>query len=186
MAFDDIMSSVKNNSYNYIEQAVCIDVNILMEQLTTFVNNIKKDHKNILMHVHQYTGTTKLSEALENITSVKTILDKTNFYEHPVNYKELYPNINALISIPQCAGFNIKAGEWIIPKNFMNYDIINDIIYTNKITVENNASEYFPYNYTEGTIIIVDNLWNPNIDDRRTILLFDVIDSKVYEFVKMS
>lgn len=101
------MKIVKDNKYQYIEQAVGIDMNIFVDQLTTLINKIKVNHSNLLVNVHQYTGT--------------TILDTTNFFETPINYKQNYPNIDGLISISQCAGFGLKSGTWIIPTGFMTF-----------------------------------------------------------------
>jgi uncharacterized protein len=184
LTFNTVMNTVKQNNYQFIEQAVGINIDIFLEQLITFINNIAKQHKHILIHVHQYTGSTKLADVIQQKTSIKTILDKTHFYEHPVIYTDLYPTIDALISISQCAGFGINAGQWIIPSAFMEFDVLNNIIYTKKTIVNNNAADYFPYDYITGNILMVNDLWNPDLKNDDGILLFDELDTRVLEFVK--
>lgn len=169
--FDDIMEIVTRCKYDYIEQAANINIENFLNQLETFVNSIAKNHKNVLIHVHQYTGTTILAKTLQERTSIKTILDETNFFDHPVHYDESYPEIDALISISQCAGFGKKAGQWIIPTSYMEFDVHKNIIYTQKIVVDNGAKEHFPFDHVEGNILIVNDLWNPDINNYNDILL---------------
>lgn len=172
--FDTIMKIVKDNKYDYIEQAINLNMDIFIKQLTAMINKIKKSHKNVLVHVHQYTGTTILDKTLENQTNVKTILDTTNFFETPINYCDKYPDIDALISISQCAGFGLDAGKWIIPTSFMEFDVKNNIIYTEKIFATNNINNIKPYidfDYVEGNILMVNDLWNPDLSLQNDVLL---------------
>jgi hypothetical protein len=162
--FDDVMKIVNENKYKYIEQAVGIDIEYFVDQLVNIINKIKKNHKNLLVHVHQYKGTTILDKTLEERTNVKTILDTTNFFETPIDYSKEYPEIDGLISISQCAGFGLSAGTWIIPTGFMEFDVKNNIVYTNVKIVDNNIEEYINFEYTKGNILIVNDLWNPNLE----------------------
>lgn len=196
--FDDIMQTVKENSYQYIEQAVGINIDTLINQLVTFVTAVAKHHKNVLIHVHQYENTTLLAETLQKKTQIKAITDKTNYYENPVIYSSEYPDIDALISISQCAGFSVPVGQWIIPTNYMSFDVSQKIVYTTPQVVTNHATEHFPYDYIGGTVLVVNDLWNPKmiendgIDNyslataKEGLLLFDELDTRVFEFVKES
>jgi hypothetical protein len=163
--FDDVMAIVKSKKYKYIEEAVNIDISTLLKQLTSLINNVKKVRNNILVHVHQYEGTTILHETLSRLTCVKTICDKTNFYENPINYKKDYPDIDCLISISQCAGFGHKAGTWIIPGSFMHFNTKENDICLYKIIGNNNAKKYVDFDHVTGNILVVDDLWNPSFDD---------------------
>jgi uncharacterized protein len=182
--FDDVMKSVNDNKYEYIEQATGIDIDIFINQLVRVINKIKINHKNILVHVHQYTGTTILDKTLHTHTGLNVILDTTNFFETPINYSEVYPNIDCLISISQCAGFGHKAGTWIIPTNFMEFDVGNNIINTTKIYAENDIERFVDFEYVKGSILIVNDLWNPDLDKLPGVLLLDQNDMYVLEFVK--
>jgi len=184
--FDDVMAKVKSHSYSFIEQAVGIDMETYLEQVISFIQAISKHHSKVLVHVHQYTGTTKLAEVIQERTHIKTILDTTNFFETPTIYTELYPQIDALISISQCAGLGTKAGEWIIPTNFLQFDVKHNIIYTTPKIVPNEAAKYVNFPCTEGPILMVNDLWNPDVSKPLGILLFDELDTKVYEFCKES
>ncbi|AYV78387.1 MAG: hypothetical protein Edafosvirus11_22 [Edafosvirus sp.] len=167
--FDHIMKSVNDNKYNLIEKAIGIDIDNFVSQLVEVITKIAKNHINPLVHVHQYTGTTILNQILESKTGIKTILDTTNFFETPISYEEKYPNIDALISISQCAGFGLKAGTWIIPTSFMEFDVKNNIIDTKKIFAENNIKKYVHFDYIEGNILVVNDLWNPNLEQQKTV-----------------
>jgi uncharacterized protein len=187
VTFDDIMIKVKKNNYEYIEQAIGLDIPKFINQLTQIICDIKKDHKNVLVHVHQFENSTILSKTLhEKIKDIKIIIDKTHYYEHPVNYKIDYPNIDALISISQCAGFGLKAGTWIIPNSFMNFDVKNNIIYTDLkyVGINNHVEKYIKFDYIKGNILVVDDLWNPNLKMQDGVLLLDKHDIEVLSFVK--
>lgn len=185
--FDDVMKIVHDNNYDLIEQAVGIDILNFIDELVQLINEISKFHKNILVHVHQYTGTTILNKILAEKTGQTVILDDTNFFESPVDYSKIYPNIDALISISQCAGLNQPAGTWIISKYFMNFDVQNNIIYTNKINVQNDMNFFMNYcgiDYVSGIILVANDLWNPNFDVCDSVLAINDSDNKVLQFVK--
>src|SRR4029078_3680381 len=115
------------NQFCYIEGAIeGFDVDNYIEQMQTVITRIKEnnDYKNMLVHVHQYTGTTKLAETIQERTNVKTILDTTNFFETPVDYATTYPDIDCLISISQCASMSLecKAGTLLVADRFMEFD----------------------------------------------------------------
>lgn len=185
--FDDIMKKVNDNKYEYIECSIGIDMEVFINQLTKLITDIAKDYKQVLVHVHQFEQTTILHKTLESKIDnpkIKFITDKTHYYEHPVIYKDTYPNIDALISISQCAGFGLKAGTWIVPENFLEYDVTNNIIFTNKTTVENNIKPYVSFDYVEGDILMVNDLWNPDLKKQDGVLLLDKDDESVLSFVK--
>jgi cobalamin biosynthesis Co2+ chelatase CbiK len=138
--FDSVMKSVNENKYQYIEETIDININSFIHDLSTLILKIKlKEHlkeEDILVHVHQYIGTTILDKTLKERTGLNVILDTTNFFETPINYNKEYPDIKVLISISQCAGMSdYKAGQWIIPTDFMEYDVKNDVIFTDRIVV---------------------------------------------------
>ncbi len=164
ITFDDVMQSVKENKYQYIEQAIPgFDLETYIDRMVLLINRIKKDYNNVLIHVHQYTGTTILDKILQERTGVYTILDVTNFHELPVNYKERYPKLDCLISISQCAALDSKAGDLIIANSWYDYNVKKG---------ELSGFFFMPYNedrkkyfegipYKIGTILVVDDLWNP-------------------------
>jgi Predicted HD superfamily hydrolase len=182
--FNSVMEIVRKNKLDYIESAVGIDINNYINQVSSMILKISENHKNVLVHIHQYTGTTILDKIIYERTKIKTILDDTNYFESPINYKEKYPNIDALISISQCAGFGLKAGQWIIPTYFHDFDVKNNIIYTKKIFVDNNIKKYVSFPYKEGAILVVNDLWNPDLEILDGVLLLDENDKLVLDFVK--
>jgi hypothetical protein len=106
ITFDDVMNNVKRNQYQYIEEAIAdFNMNTYILQITTIVQRIQQTHqyKQILVHIHQYQGTTQLDQIIAEKTGIKTILDKTNFFDTPVDYSKEYPEIDCLISFSQCA-----------------------------------------------------------------------------------
>lgn len=170
--FDDVMKIVNEKKLEYIEQAVSIDIGNFIEQLKGIINKIKHKHKNLLVHIHQYTGTTILNKTLESATGVKTILDTTNFFETPINYKKEYPDIDGLISISQCAGFGLPAGSWIIPTGFMEFDVKKNTIYTKTREVDDHISKYVDFEFSKGIILMVNDLWNPNLETEEFVTLY--------------
>lgn len=194
ITFDDVMKKVKDNKYQYIEQAIdSFDVDNYIKQMVTIIELIRDEnkYKNILIHVHQYAGTTILNKTIEEKTKIKTILDTTNYFDTPTNYKKDYPDIDCLISISQCASVssNCKAGTLIVADSFMNYDVANNVIYTNKHTVTNNIDKYlYDISFVKGNILIVNDLWNPNQYQigNEGVLLLDKDDEFILNFVKES
>ena len=192
ITFNDLMEKVRMNNYKYIEQAIdsfCVDTYI--QQMTQIINSIKNTGKysNILVHVHQYTGTTILSQTLEINTGIKTILDTTNFFDTPVNYSKEYPHTDCLISISQCASVSTdcKAGTLIVGNKFMNWDVSNNLIYTQGYYSNNKIKPHLKdIPYVEGNILVVNDLWNPTAQqiNEEGVLLIDSDDAKVLEFVK--
>lgn len=186
--FEKVMENKYNNKYDYIEEAVGIDKDNFISQLVDLIKRISKDHKNVLVHVHQANGSTILDRTLEEATGIKCILDEINFYEHSVEYKTAYPDIDALISISQCAGFNQPPGTWIIPTTYMTMDIDNNIIYTECLYAMNYIRPYVNFDYIMGNILVVKDLWNPNVDkyEDEGFLMLDSEGERVLKFVKES
>ena len=168
ITFDHVMKKVNTNKLQYIEQAIDnFDVDEYIKQMVTIITRIKEsnNYKKILVHVHQYTGTTILDRTLEEKTGIKTILDTTNFFETPTDYSLNYPNIDCLISISQCASVNIdcKAGTLIVSDGFINFDVKKNTIDTNKYFATNFITKYLDgIDYKIGTILVVNDLWNPD------------------------
>lgn len=171
ITFDHVMKKVNTNKLQYIEQAIDnFDVDEYIKQMVTIITRIKEsnNYKKILVHVHQYTGTTILDRTLEEKTGIKTILDTTNFFETPTDYSKNYPNIDCLISISQCASVNIdcKAGTLIVSDGFINFDVKKNTIDTNKYFATNFIIKYLDgIDYKIGTILVVNDLWNPTDDE---------------------
>ncbi len=184
--FEKVMENKNNNKCDYIEEAVGIDKDNFISQLVNLIKNISKDHKKVLVHVHQYKGSTILDRTLEEKTGIECILDETNFNEFPVEYKTLYPDIDALISISQCAGFNQPPGTWIIPTTYMTFDVKNNIIYTERMYAMNYIKPYVDFEYIEGNILTVNDLWNPDIKKDEGYLMLDHTGEQVLRFVKSS
>jgi len=185
ITFDMIMKKVANHRFKFIEQAIDnFNIQKFITQLTNIINKIKGDHNKILVHVHQYTGTTQLHQELAKNTGLSVILDDTNFYEQPVRYNEKYSDIDALVSISQCAGFGLPAGSFIVPSSFMEFDVVNNIIYTNKLIVNNDIKKYLDFEFHEGNILFVNDLWSPDLKTVDGILLIDESDDQVLGFVK--
>jgi len=190
ITFNDVMEKVKKNKYQMIEEAIEeFNIDTYISELVNVINAIKADYKNILIHVHQYRGTTCLDRIIETKTGIRTILDETNFFTHPINYAKDFSEIDCLISLSQCASVNkyVGAGLFIVPTGFMNFDVKNNIIYTNVIEKPNNIRKYLEgvISYVEGKILVVNDLWNPTRDqiDNEGVLLLDDLDKKVLDFV---
>ncbi len=165
--FDKVMASVKNNNYSLIEQAVNIDIDKFIDQLSNLVKEISVHHKNLLVHVHQYTGTTILDRLIYEKTGIKTILDTTNFFETPTNYAKDYPDIDGLVSISQCAGFGLKEGSWIVPDNFFEFNVHTNKIYDKALPskASNDVQKFIKFEHEIGNILVVNDLWNPTDED---------------------
>lgn len=163
--FDKVMKKVRDNNYELIEMAVSIDIQNFVDQLVDLIIKIKAKHQNLLVHVHQYTGTTVLDKILSEKTGLQVILDTTNFFETPINYTEKYPNIDGLLSISQCAGFGLEEGTWIIPDKFLEFDVKNNCIKTKSVSVANHVERFVNFSYVKGNILIVNDLWNPSDED---------------------
>lgn len=186
ITFDNVMDKVKANNLTLIEQAIDkINIEKFIDDLVSLINKIKIDHKNLLVHVHQYTGTTTLNQILQEKTGVKTILDQTNFFESPIDYSHEYPEIDGLLSLSQCAGIGVKAGTWIVPTGFLDFDVINNLIFTGPKYANNLVEKYLEFEYIKGNILVVNDLWNPNLNSLSThgVLLLDHQDQQVLDFV---
>jgi uncharacterized protein len=192
ITFDDVMEKVNKNKFKYIEQAIDgFDVDNYINQMTTIIQRVKgtNEYKNILVHVHQYTGTTIFDKTLQEKTKIKTILDTTNFFDTPIDYSKVYPEIDCLISISQCASMSLecKAGTLIVADDFMNFDVINNILYTAPINAVNKITKYLKdIPYVTGSVMVVNDLYNPSKYqiENEGVLLLDEADSKVLDFVK--
>lgn len=190
--WNQIMEIVNANKYELIEESIGLDCSEFLSQLTTFINLVKSKHSKILIHVHQYSGTTVLNQLIQDHTGVLTILDKTNFYNDPVIYSEMYPDIDALVSISQCAGFGLEPGTFIIPNQWMEFDVENNIIFTTPVkNYHNNALDLFPFEHRVGALLMVNDLWNPPITQTTHehtqssgVLMLDAIDRKVFDFCR--
>lgn len=173
--FDDVMKIKNDNKYNLIEQSIkSIDIDKFIDNLVGLINKIKVNHKKFLVHVHQYTDTTTLDKILHEKTGVDVILDKTNFFESPINYLESYPDIDGLLSLSQCAGLGVDAGTWILPIGFFNFDVHRNVIYLKTPKFTNSIEKYIEFEFVKGNILVVNDLWNPTFDNMcNKILLVD-------------
>lgn len=186
--FNDVMGIVYEHKHNFIEEAVGIDIEEFVNTLVDIINGIKTEHKKLLVHVHQYKGTTILDKVLHERTGVDVILDETNFFDSPIVYKDKYPDIDGLLSISQCAGLDTPAGAWIIPSGFMEFDVTHNIIFSNRIAPENGIKDYIPstLQYIDGDILFVNDLWNPVKGTNPKIIILDSIGAQVLQFVVKS
>ena len=182
--FEAVMAKVKDNSYPYIEQAVGIEIEPFLAQLTLLIKRIKHYHRNLLVHVHQYTGTTILAKVLEKRTGVPCILDETNFGESPINYREKYPTIDGLLSLSQCAGFDLEPGTWIVPTSYLDFDVPDRLIYADHKYALNEIKKYLSFPYVRGNLLTVNALWNPELETDSGYLVLDSKGKKVLDFVK--
>lgn len=198
--FEKVMEKVKSKNHAIIEEAVGINGKQLVLQLSNLILEINKHHENLLVHVHQYTGTTILDRLLEEATGVKCILDTTNFFDIPVSYENEYPHIDGLVSISQCAGFGYLPGTWIIPEYFMQFDIKEGIIFTepeyatNHVRYEIVKECLSSFKHVKGPILVVNDLWNPvihvgdepknSVTSEQGYLMLDKEASYVFDFVK--
>ncbi len=183
--FDMVMDRVRANKYEFIEQAVGVDIGGFIEQLTGVVRKLLRTYKNPLVHVHQYAGTTRLDKVLQEKTGVRTITDVTNFYESPVDYRVAYPDVDCVLSVSQCAGLapDLPVGTWIVPTGYLTYDVTNDVIESRVRTVPNPVAPLLDFPHVHGAILVVNDLWNPS-DLSRELLLLDTNDVHVLDFVK--
>jgi uncharacterized protein len=189
--FDDVMRIKSSNQHAYIEEAVGVDVGVMIDQLSAVLASVAKGHTRVLVHVHQYTGSTVLHTALHRRTGLEVILDGTNFAETPVDYKTVYPDIDALVSISQCAGLGPKAGTWIVPTAFLPYR--NRTIMPALLdSVPNGIEPHLDgVAYIKGAVLVVDALWNPRTPADADVapegaLLLNADDMVVYDFVRES
>ncbi|CAE7946475.1 unnamed protein product, partial [Symbiodinium sp. KB8] len=173
--FDAVMAKVRAEKLDFIETAVGIDIQAYIADLVAKIMELKAKHNNILLHVHQYAGTTKLAEVLEIKTGLHCITDKTNFAEHPVDYAQDYPHIDALVSISQCAGFGLAPGTVFYPDRFDVLDADLHVIHRTETIVTNGWA-------TEPCrMLVTDRLWNPHRDE--SFLVLDAAGSQILEFV---
>lgn len=196
----EILDDAKNN-YRTIEESVGIkDSNLNF--FCNLINDIKKKYDNepkILVHIHQPSNNTIIDKLLLdklNFTiksgyhNVDIIKDRYNYFfdkEHyKVDYKRVYKKYDVIISLSQCAGFNSKeypVGTFLIPNNYVNFDIENNIIYTNEHFNNNiNKLNHCTNNWCKTKLLVVNDLWIPK-DINETIIFFDEQDKKVYDFV---
>ena len=111
-----------------------------------------------------------MDKTLEEKTKIKTILDTTNFFETPTDYSKNHPDIDCLISISQCASVNMdcRAGTLIIADNFLDWDVVKNTININKYSATNLIARYMDsIPYVTGTILVVNDLWNPTDDEMK-------------------
>jgi uncharacterized protein len=192
--FDAVMKRKHEQKLALIENAVGIQTEPLLALLCDMVARVKARHKHVLVHVHQYEGSTVLHELLEKATGVKTILDKTNFHESPVDYRTSFPDVDAVVSLSQCAGLGVRAGTWIVPTSFLAFDVHREIVYTTPMEQRcpNQIRAVLPptLSYVEGAVLVVDDLWNPPAglaeSAREGVLLLDRDDERVLAFVRES
>jgi uncharacterized protein len=170
-----------------IERSAGIDIDQLLEQLTAIIKNIKKDHDKLLVHVHQYPGTTILHELLKQRTGVKCILDEGDFVQHPTNYRDEYPEIDGLISLEICVGIGCSPGNWIVPKYYLPFSSRHRIIYNEPQYAINHIKKYLPpdFEYLSCPILWMDNNCDPDdIIQGKNYLILDKEAIGVLEFVK--
>lgn len=189
--FDKIIKIKKDNNYDLIEEAVSIDLTILFKTFVDFITCVStKTDGDILVHIHQLKGTTLIGEKIECIlkhmkpditeriqiiydelitTTESNDFDGTSYNVKRINYTKEYPNIKSMISLSQCAGFDVKPGSWIVPDRFMDFDVkTNTIDQTNQKFVNNHAFDIMKelrLPYIKGNILVVNDLWNPDITD---------------------
>src|SRR5271170_628835 len=66
----------------------------------------------------------------------------------------------------------------------MDFDVKNNIIFTNTKYVKNNIEKFIEFEYVRGNILVVNDLWNPDLKIQDGVLLLDKDDEKVLSFVK--
>lgn len=179
----DIIEELHFFNYSTVEETAGIDIIVFMNNIVKLVKNIKKDYPNLLVHVHQKKENTKLNILLSNLLQTKIIMDDINFYLTPMDYEKFYPNIDAVLSISQCSGFNLSTGCYIVPDSFMEFDTHDNIIYTEKINHQTEIIKYIDFDYKIGSILFVKEQWIPN-KLNSDILLLDNKDIVVLNFVK--
>mgnify|MGYP005989012811 CR=1 FL=1 len=174
LTFDDVMKKVLDDNLDTIEEAVGIDIEDMLDNIIDIVEQIKSKYTNPLVHIHQYEGTTNLHERIYKATGVKSITDKTNYYEFPTNYARLYPTTDFVLSLSQCAGLGAKAGEWIVPNGFAKFDIKKNTISKNiQITMNNDEFDLTRFSPKKGLVLYVDDLWNPTNEDMDIDILIE-------------
>lgn len=181
--FNCVMDEKYYLNCNTIEEAAGIDVKMFVKNIISLVNNIKKDYPKLLIHIHQDKNTTFLHIILSKILNMTILMDDDNYYCNPIDYGKLYPDIDALLSISQCAGLGKPTGCYVVPNGFMEFDIHNNIIFTEKKYVDMDIEKYINFDYAIDSILYVNEIWIPtNIND--DILLLDNNDKIVLDYVK--
>lgn len=180
--FEDVMRRVQQGALRFIEEAVGIDVQAYLDTLAALVARLSKLHPGLLVHVHQYEGTTALAQELEARTGVRCILDKTNFYEHPVDYSSITPAVDAVLSVSQCAGFGHAPGTLLYPDRFHAFNVAQGTIQVGDcIPATRNGLATKPCRF-----LMADCLWNPRPHDAFMDILLDAQRAQVVEFVRQA
>ena len=185
--FEKVMQTVRNGKHELIETAVGIDDTLFLQQLKSLIETLQATHPRLLVHVHQYAGSTALDARLRALTSAVVITARTNFFETPVDYTK-YTDVDAILSLSQCAGFDLPPGTWILPTAYRQFDVANKLVLPAEFTAAANIRPFLPecLDVVEGTILYVDGLWNPCLDTDLGVLVLDADDVKVLEFVMNS
>lgn len=165
LTFDLVMDKVKTNNFKLIEESIDeFDVDTYINLLVKICLQLKQKYKKVLIHVHQYEGTTILHKILEKETGIKAILDGTNFFLNSCDYKKDYPDVDCLFSISQCASLSekVKAGTLIVGENFYPFDPVKNQISLKAAKAKNRIEDYLVnVKYIKGNILVVNDLWNP-------------------------
>lgn len=161
-----------------------------LDQLTCLIFKIKNSekYKNILIHVHQYSGATNLHHILTNRTGILAVTDITNYYECSIDYTN--SKFDCLISLSLCASVSKEylPGSFVVPKNYYYFDVNHKIVSLIPSVFSNEIEDYLDeITYQECDMLVVDDLWNPIEDfEEEGVLLLDERDLSVLEFVKES
>lgn len=78
LTFDDVMRVKETNDYDLIEEAVGLAKDEFVKQVIGFIEAVAANHKKLLVHVHQYEGSTTLMAILRE-AGYDTISDGTNY-----------------------------------------------------------------------------------------------------------
>lgn len=185
--FEALMEKKAKHEYDLIETAAGMDRETFLRDLLTILHKVSEGHSCLLVHVHQYEGSTALVDILRK-EGFLTISDKTNWHEGPVDYAKDWPQIDGLFSLSQCAGLGAAPGEWIVPTAYYPFDVKTNLVVKASPPFVNslNPSD-LPIHVYRGPLLVVNDLWNPSMGEMDDdLLVLEEEEAPLLDFLKTS
>lgn len=207
VTFDEVMCNKATLGCDLIEEAAGIDPRTYVDDVVSIVNAVQRRHSRLLVHIHQFVGTTTLDSIVRDRCPGlhEVITDVTHFFAHPVNYAKDYPDVDAVLSLSQCAALSeeLKVGQWWTPTEVHAFDPDTSVVClgpahhpattttTTRTQCNPRVDELWAHGgrmagrVAKGALLMVDDLWNPTPEDmKRDVLVLDSDAQYVLQFVK--